>query len=88
MTATLRVVNHSSRASEGHDAPIEIALVNNMPDAALQTTEQQFTALLGAAGADYNIRIRFFSFPELIRGQGGRSYVAEHYEPIEQLWSG
>jgi len=87
MTATLRVVNHSSRASEGHDAPLEIALVNNMPDAALQTTEQQFTALLGAAGADYNIRIRFFSFPELLRGQSGRSYVAEQYEPIEQLWS-
>jgi hypothetical protein len=31
-------------------APLVIGLVNNMPDAALQTTEQQFTELLGAAG--------------------------------------
>jgi homoserine O-succinyltransferase/O-acetyltransferase len=70
--------------------PIVIGLVNNMPDAALQTTEQQFGQLLGAAArdADYDVRLRLFSFPELIRGDGGRAYVADHYEPIEQLWSG
>lgn len=89
MTATLSSAKHTSRAADDHGGkPIEIALVNNMPDAALQTTEQQFAAVLGEAGVDYNIRIRFFSFPELIRGQSGRAYVAQHYEPIEQLWSG
>jgi homoserine O-succinyltransferase len=68
--------------------PIVVALLNNMPDAALETTEQQFSGLLAAAGAGYDVRLRFFSFPELIRGEAGRKYVAEHYEPIDSLWSG
>ena len=29
-----------------------------------------------------------FSFPELIRGEVGRAYVADNYEPIDQLWAG
>src|SRR5262245_65583685 len=69
-------------------APLVIGLVNNMPDAALETTEQQFSALLGAAGADYRVRVRLFSFPELIRSDAGRAYVAAHYEPIEALCGG
>jgi homoserine O-succinyltransferase/O-acetyltransferase len=89
MTATLFSAKHLSRAPHGRGRPaIEIALVNNMPDSALQMTEQQFAGLLAAAGGDYNIRIRLFSFPELIRGQAGRAYIAQHYESIEQLWSG
>ena len=48
-----------------------IALVNNMPDAALRTTEQQFQELLGAAGADTMFGCRLFSFPELIRAEAG-----------------
>lgn len=66
-----------------------VALLNNMPDAALETTEQQFRELLtAAAGARYAIRLRRFSFPELIRGDAGRSYVRDHYERIEALWCG
>lgn len=68
--------------------PLVIALLNNMPDAALETTERQFSDLLAAAGADYDIRLRLFSFPELIRGDAGRKYVADHYESIDSLWSG
>jgi len=68
--------------------PLVIALLNNMPDAALQSTEQQFSELLARAGVSYDIRLRLFSFPELIRGEGGRRYVADHYEPIDALWNG
>ena len=89
MTATLLSAKHPSRGPHGRGRrPIEIALVNNMSDAALQMTEQQFAGLLAAAGSEYNIRIRSFSFPELIRGQAARAYIAQHYESIEQLWSG
>ena len=89
MTVTLGSVNRSSLLS-GPDRGerIVIALVNNMPDGALQTTEQQFTELLGAAGAAWDVRLRLFSFPELIRSEGGKAYVAAHYEPIDQLWAG
>jgi homoserine O-succinyltransferase/O-acetyltransferase len=88
MNASLESTNQASPTPHGAGEPLVIALVNNMPDAALQMTEQQFSELLGAAGVDYEIRIRRFSFPELIRGQAGRAYVADHYEPIERLWSG
>jgi len=69
-------------------ASLDIALLNNMPDPALETTEQQFSDLLARAGAGYDVRLRLFSFPELIRGEAGRRYVAENYEPIDALWSG
>ena len=66
-----------------------IALVNNMPDAALRATEQQFRELLGdAAGADHDIQLRLFSFPEIIRSDECQSYIAREYDPIEDLWNG
>ena len=71
----------------GEREPLVIGLVNNMPDAALQTTELQFSALLEAAGTEFDLQLRLFSFPELIRSEAGRQYVAEHYEPIEHLWT-
>ena len=68
--------------------PLVIALVNNMPDAALRATEQQFgDVLAAAAGAGHEVRLRHFSFPELIRSDECRAYVAREYEPVEQLWS-
>lgn len=89
MTATLHS-GHQSPSGRGGDGrePLVIALVNNMPDAALQTTEAQFGELLRAAGQGLDVRLRLFSFPELIRSEAGRAYVAERYEPIDQLWSG
>ena len=37
---------------------IEIGLVNNMPDAALQATERQFSSLLEAASGRLDVRLR------------------------------
>jgi homoserine O-succinyltransferase len=68
--------------------PLVIALLNNMPDAALETTERQFSELLAAAGARYDVRLRLFSFPELIRGEPAQRYIARNYEPIGSLWNG
>lgn len=77
----------SARAQIGRE-PLVIGLLNNMPDAALQRTEQQFSELLARAVGGYDVRLRLFSFPELIRGEAGRRYVIDHYEPIDALWSG
>jgi len=40
---------NSAEVSKLDSSPLRIALVNNMPDAALEDTEVQFTELLGAA---------------------------------------
>ena len=48
---------------------IEIGLLNNMPEAALEATEQQFLDLLGAAAGDSWVHLRFFSLPGVPRGE-------------------
>jgi homoserine O-succinyltransferase/O-acetyltransferase len=66
--------------------PIVIGLVNNMPDAALQTTERQFRELLFASSHN-SVRLRFFSLPELPRTEAGRSHISQRYEDISELWT-
>jgi homoserine O-succinyltransferase len=84
---SLAWTNEQSQTPPATSESLVIGVVNNMGDAALETTEQQFRALLEAAGVGYDIRLRLFSFPQLIRNERGRAYVAEHYEPIERLWA-
>jgi homoserine O-succinyltransferase/O-acetyltransferase len=76
----------AQRRSGDHD-PIVIGVVNNMPDAALRTTERQFRELLSAASHNVEICLRFFSLPELPRSDAGRAHVSQHYEDIRDLWT-
>jgi homoserine O-succinyltransferase len=69
------------------DDPVVVGLVNNMPDAALQSTERQFRELLLSTGQRPVVQLRLFSLPELPRADLGRSYVSEHYENISELWA-
>jgi homoserine O-succinyltransferase len=66
--------------------PIVIGLVNNMPDAALRTTERQFDELLTAASSNLAVHLRLFSLPEVPRSEAGRAHIDQHYEDIGQLW--
>jgi homoserine O-succinyltransferase len=69
-----------------HDGPIVIGLVNNMPDAALKSTERQFRELLTDAGGRRPLRLRVFSLSSLPRSAAGQHYVRENYEDISELW--
>jgi homoserine O-succinyltransferase len=71
----------------GDNQPIFIGLVNNMPDAALRTTERQFCSLLSVASGDVPVRLRLFYLPELPRHDWGRSLVTQCYEDISELWA-
>jgi homoserine O-succinyltransferase len=64
---------------------VEVALVNNMPDAALDATERQFRALLSSAAGDLDVRLTLYSLPEVRRTEFGRSRVAR-YANIDDLW--
>src|SRR5215471_17397553 len=66
---------------------LEIGLVNNMPDAALQSTERQFLGLLHAAAEDIPVRLRLFTLPGVPRSQIGRQYLRSGYRDIGELWS-
>ena len=65
---------------------MNIGLVNNMPDAALDATERQFRALLAAAASDDPVHLTFYSLPEVPRTAFGRQQVAK-YSPIDELWT-
>src|SRR5207249_1656767 len=67
---------------------LTIGLINNMPDPALQATERQFVALLGAAADGLGVRLRPYALPEVPRTEWGREYVTRFYAGLGALWSG
>jgi homoserine O-succinyltransferase/O-acetyltransferase len=73
-------------SQDGRSRCIRIALVNNMPDAALEETESQFIDLLQAASGESPVQISLFSLPEISRGPRGKRRVEEHYSNIVELW--
>jgi len=70
----------------GSQGPIEVGLINNMPDPALEATERQFSGLLGAAAGDLGVRLTHYSLPGISRAERGRLYVSGRYTSIDQLW--
>src|SRR3954447_17747584 len=70
--------------------PIVIGLVNNMPDAALRTTERQVCDLITRAAAASGIAVSFrlFSLPEVPRSDIGRDHCRRFHEPIATLREG
>ena len=66
-------------------ATLDIGLVNNMPDAALDATERQFRALLGATADDIAVHLTLYTLPEVPRTEFGLRQVSR-YASIDELW--
>jgi homoserine O-succinyltransferase len=67
--------------------PLVIGFVNNMPDAALRTSERQFRELLSATTLAGRITLKPFFLPEIPRSDLAQSYLRQHYLPLSDLWS-
>ena len=65
---------------------VRIALINNMPDAALEDTESQFLELLDTAAGDIPVYLKLYSLPGLPRSDRGREYLNDFYFGIDDLW--
>ena len=65
--------------------PIEIGLVNNMPDAALEATERQFLSLLACGGAGIDVRVHFFTLADVPRGERAERHLALCYDDLDAL---
>jgi homoserine O-succinyltransferase len=65
---------------------IDICLVNNMPDSALEATERQFSELLEAAAEGLTVRLTPYALPEVPRSEPGRVHVAS-YASLSDLWN-
>ena len=64
---------------------LRIALINNMPDAALEDTELQFFELLSGAAAGLPISLKFYSLPELPRTELGERHLENFYYSTGEL---
>jgi homoserine O-succinyltransferase len=67
-------------------ASLDIALINNMPDKAVEATERQFIGLLAAASRGTLVRVRRFSLPGVPRSDWGRGLMRPSYADIAELW--
>src|SRR5580700_9656904 len=74
-----------SPASTADDSSMVIGLINNMPDAALEATESQFSNLLAEAAGSRHVRLRLSYLPEVKRGPEAQRYLHGAYWPLEAL---
>jgi homoserine O-succinyltransferase len=64
---------------------VRVAFINNMPDPALEDTEQQFFELLDAAAPDVPVSIKLYSLPGIPRGDRGQERLKNFYHGIDDL---
>ena len=88
---TVRFDNSGSSAGAARqrskaDAVIEIGLVNNVSDAALEATERQFTLLLNKGAGDIPFRLRCFSLAGLRRSPATAIHIKNRYSSIDDLY--
>lgn len=69
------------------DRAIRIALVNNMPDAALEDTELQFFDLLDAASGNVPVVVKLYSLTGVPRTDRGMRRLNSFYYGLNDLWN-
>lgn len=65
---------------------VNVGLINNMPDSALEATERQFSDLIRAGSRDILVRLLLFAIPEVPRGDAARRDMEGRYRDIAELW--
>lgn len=66
---------------------IRVALVNNMPDAALEDTELQFFDLLDAASDEIPVIVKLYSLTGVPRTERGMRRLNSFYYGLDDLWN-
>lgn len=79
------VVPIDSRAARGET--LRIALINNMPDAALEDTELQFFSLLDDASGDLPVIVKLYSLTGVPRTERGVRHLNSFYFSLDELWN-
>jgi homoserine O-succinyltransferase/O-acetyltransferase len=73
---------------ESDPTSLQVGLINNMPDAALEATERQFLTLLDAAADGMVVRVLFYALPDIPRSESGQCHMRKFYSGIDDLWHG
>jgi homoserine O-succinyltransferase len=83
--------NSTPAKSSGYDGrpeSVRIALINNMPDAALEDTEIQFFELLDDASGELPVLLTLYSLNGVPRGERGQQHVNSFYSGTNDLLNG
>jgi homoserine O-succinyltransferase len=80
-----RVVSIDRRASRTEG--VRLALINNMPDPALEDTELQFFELLDIASGDVPVFVKLYSLTGIPRTDRGERHLKSFYWPMDDLWN-
>ena len=67
-------------------ARVNIALINNMPDAALEDTELQFFNLLDDASGDVLVCLKLYSLTGIKRSERAQHHLDSFYYSLDELW--
>lgn len=73
--------------ASGHEC-VRVALINNMPDPALEDTELQFFELLDVASGDLPVLVKLYSIDEVPRTDRGERHLNDFYTSVSDLWNG
>jgi len=65
---------------------VTVGLINNMPDAALKSTERQFVDLMRESARSTVVRLMLFSIPEVPRSDTALEDMAGRYRDVSELW--
>jgi homoserine O-succinyltransferase len=65
---------------------VNLALINNMPDAALEDTELQFFELLDIASGDVPVLLKLYSLTGVPRTDRGQRHLDDCYFCLDDLW--
>jgi homoserine O-succinyltransferase/O-acetyltransferase len=79
-----------ARAQEtdgGDSGRVVIAFVNNMPDAAIRSSERQFRGLLQAAAGNIEVVLKGYYCPEVPRSDAARTAFLQPYQEVSELWT-
>jgi homoserine O-succinyltransferase len=86
LSRKMRARSPRSVGSRKNDADaLRIALINNMPDPALEDTEIQFFDLLESAAGDVPLSLKLYSLPQFPRGDAGKRHLDNFYFGIGDL---
>jgi len=66
---------------------LNIGLINNMPDAALEATERQYLSLLDSVSNGMSVRLSLYSLPGVPRNELGAHHIRNFYSSVEDLWN-
>jgi homoserine O-succinyltransferase/O-acetyltransferase len=75
-------IDHARKAPDG----LHLALINNMPDPALEDTELQFFDLLDAASGTAPVYLRLYSLTGVPRTDRGERHLNSFYFEFDDLW--